>query len=197
MWANELYDQGGNPEMEKHGTSLQVALNALLKHGLTNKSPDVHVDTFKINGYAVIEKSLPSIMRWLARGFPVYTGANGHCFALVGYDTETKEILWKNSYGDNTPSRGALGIDTIPFAQIDKLFSLYILYTKADMDMIFKDVSVESPNAESIKWARDNKIMTGYGTGDDYLTKFFKPEQNLTRAEFAVVAKRLYELLKK
>lgn len=63
---------------------------------------------------------------------------------------------------------------------------------------IFKDVGEGSWAAEGIKWAVENGIFKGYG--DESLKpeqKEFLPEKPITRAETAVVLKRMFDLLKK
>ena len=53
--------------------------------------------------------------------------------------------------------------------------------------MIFKDVSVNSWASDAIRYVKESGLMNGYEDGT------FRPDQPLTRAEMAVVLKRLSE----
>lgn len=187
QWANQVYSQGQAyaAAMEKEGTSLQVALQALLKYGLNNKTTAIKVDKFRIVGYSKIENTLADIKKWLALGFAIYTGSGAHCYCLCGYDDATSELIALNSYG-RSASRPR-GEFRIPYSKIDTLFSKYILHDAQDIMMIFQDVSEKSPMAEAIKYCRDKKIMVGYGTDSDPLQRLFQPEKPVTRAEMAQI----------
>jgi hypothetical protein len=195
QWANQVYISGKEQAqiMEKEGCSLQIALRALFKYGLNNKTTTIPVEKFTIEGYARIENTLADIKRWLAMGYPVYSGSGRHCYAIVGYSDTKEELIALNSYG--RPNIKTKGEFRIPYSKIDTLFSKYILYDKKDLIMIFKDVSESSPFAEDIKAVRDLKLINGYGTGDDPLEKYFRPENPVTRAELAAVVNRLYKKL--
>jgi hypothetical protein len=197
QWANQKYDNGGLESMEKNGDSLQHALKVFKKSGLNNKSPDIVADKFSATGYAVIGNTLADIRYWLSKGYPLYSGSGNHCYAIVGYDDDLKVIYWKNSYGPNCPKKNSNGIGTKAYADVGVFFSKYVIYLNMDTNYIFKDVSDKSPMADSIKWARDIGLMTGYGTDEDLTKRAFMPEKAITRAEMTVVMKRFYDLLKK
>ena len=197
QWANQRADNGGDENMEKVGDSLQHALKVFSKKGIYNKTPAIDAEKFEAKGYAKIGDSLDDIRMWLARGYPLYSGSGNHCYTIVGYDDDLKVIYWINSYGQNWPMKNGGGIDTDKYDESSKYFSKYILYLKDDMNHIFRDVTDQSPMAEAIKWARDTGLMTGYGTDEDLTQRLFQPEKPITRAEFAVVAQRLFNLLKK
>jgi hypothetical protein len=179
QWANQKYERGNPEYMEKEGDSLQNALNALLKYGLNNKSPDIKLDKFRITGYAKILNTNDDIKKWLARGYPVYTGAGRHCFCIVGYHDGLQAFQAKNSLKADPFD--------IKYDETGKLFSKYILHDKIDMSMLFKDVSENSPMASSIKRVADLGIMRGYGNSDNPLERLFMPDKALTRAEVCVI----------
>lgn len=193
----------------KEGDYVQTALKSVVKNGLILKDGTVK----KIKGYALIDKA--DIKSWLARGFAIvtssvvthtnfanakktgkWTGADGpnvggHAFCLVGY--EPGFIRASNSYG---PNWGFFkdGTFLIPDALLKDLGSCYVLYDEKDMENVeyyFKDVTDRSPMAEEIKFCKDTGIMTGYQDGR------FGPNDMLTRAQAAVLVKRIVEYLKK
>lgn len=197
QWGNQKARHGGLESMEQEGDSLQNALQTLVEKGLTNhKNPGVSVPLFKANGYAFVKKTVEDYKRWLASGMPIFTGWGNHCFAIVGYDDQKQVLIAKNSYGPIWGKKSD-GTFDVPYAQINKLFTGYIVFDKADFEMIFKDVSLKSAQADSIKWALEVGLFRGYGEDADPKKRFFRPEQPITRAETAVVMKRLYDLLKK
>lgn len=197
QWANQKYDNGGNESMEKNGDSLQHALKVYSAKGVYNKSPEIPGEKFEAKGYAKIGDSLDDIRKWLARGYPLYSGSGDHCYTIAGYDDDLSVLYWLNSYGQNWPMKNGGGIDSDPYSESGKYFSKYILYLKDSMSFIFKDVTDQSPMADSIKFVRDIGLMTGYGTDEDLTKRAFMPEKPITRAEAAVLIQRLYNLLKK
>lgn len=191
QWRHQLHPPDGvqfqPPAVENYGDSLQHALRLFMHFGLENKeNPEISVDVFKAEGYAAIQKTLADYRRWLALGFPVYSGWLGHCFAIVGYDNKREQLICKNSYGAKWGGKED-GTFEIDFFDIPRLFTGYIIYDKKDLTMIFKDVSDSSPMAKNIRKMRDFKIMNGYGEGSDPLQKLFMPNQPITRAEVAEV----------
>jgi len=190
QWGNQCAAR--KVSLDVKGDSLQNGLSTLSKNGLTNKNnPEIKVDKFTITGYAVVDHDVNEFKARLSQGFPIYTGWQVHCFALVGYDDNKKEFLAKNSYAAPNDKF------TVRYDEIGQLFTSYILYDKKDpiMSMIFKDVSVESPLADEIKWNLDHGIMEGYGNDADPQNRFFRPTQNITRAEQAAVNKRMYNMI--
>lgn len=195
QWGNQCVLRGV-PSTIDGGDSLQNALKAMVKNGLVNSNnPNIPQAKFEIMGYAFVDKNVVNYKQWLAKGMPIFTGWKEHCFALVGYDDAKSVFIAKNSYGPTWGLNGD-GTFTIPYADILKLFSGYIVYDRKDLEMIYKDVSTKSPNAESIRFALDNKLMMGYGSEPLSQDRFFRPDQPMTRAEIAVVLERLYKLLK-
>jgi len=193
QWINQKYERGNPERMEHEGDSLQNALQTLLKYGLNNKSPDIKVDKFRIDGYATVKNTIEDCKKWLAKGFPIYTGANTHCFALVGYHDGLQAFIAKNSYGPKW-GKAKDGTFEVKYDEFDKLFSKYILYDKKDLIMIYQDVSESSPMAEAIKWCLSKKYMIGYGTSDDPKERLFQPDKAITRAEMAQI---LFNVLNK
>lgn len=193
QWANQKANRGNKASMEKEGDSLQNALQVFIEKGLVNKkNPNIAVQVFKATGYAAIKKTLADYKHWLASGFPVFTGWNRHCFAIIGYNDKEQFLIAKNSYGPKWGKNGD-GTFHIPYTDIFKLFTGYILYDKTDLVMIFKDVSTTSPQAEDIKFVLEKGLMRGYGIEEDPKQRFFRPNQPITRAELATVIRRLYE----
>lgn len=195
QWVNQCVARGV-PSTIEGGDSLQNAVKTLAKNGLKNSNnPNIPLAKFEITGYAFVDKNVENYKKWMAQGFPIYTGWKEHCFALVGYDDAKAVFIAKNSYG---PTWGLKGDGTfeISYSDILKLFSGYIVYDKKDLQMIFKDVSTKSPNALSIQFALDKKLMMGYGSEPLTQDRLFRPDQPMTRAEMAVVLERLYHLLK-
>ena len=194
VWVQQVLNKGGNRvAMDKVGDSLQNALSAMKKFGMPSAE---NADKFKIDGYARIEKTINDLQNWLLKGFPVYTGWNGHCFCFVGYNEEQRVFTAMNSYGPL--GSGGDGVFVFCFDEVSKLFTPYILFDTKDIkaNMIFKDVSENSPYAKEIKWAADVGIFKGYGDEAALIKdKFFRPDQALTRGETAVLLKRLFDLL--
>lgn len=195
QWANQRANRGNYPNMEKDGDSLQNALDSLVKYGLANKNTSIQVESYKIEGYARIQKTLSDFKSWLARGFPIYTGWNRHCFAIVAYNDSTQTFTALNSYGPKWGKKKD-GTFDISYSDIHKLFTPYIIYDKKDLVMIFKDVSQNSPMAEQIKYCLENGLMVGYGADQDPKKRYFKPDQPVTRAELAAVVSRLHKQFK-
>lgn len=195
QWANQKFERGNPSFMEKEGDSLQNALNTLLKYGLNNKSTDIKVDKFKITGYAKIANNIDTVKRWLAKGYPIYTGSGNHCYALVGYHDGLQEFIAKNSYGPKWGKNGD-GTFGVGYSEFSKLFSKYILYDVKDIPMIYQDVSENSPMAEAIKFCLKAGLMRGYGPSDIATERKFLPDQPVTRAELAQVINNLCTYLK-
>lgn len=190
QWANQVYDNKNGTCSEGVGDTLLHALQIFVKYGLNNKQPQIQTDKYLGLGYAMVGNDIDSMRKRLAQGYPLYTGSGDHCFCLVGYSDERKAFLAKNSYGENWPEKGGNGIWEIGYGEVDKLFTKYIIYTKKEVPMIFKDVSENSPMADAIKWGLDKKLILGYGAGDDPKERLFKPDQPLTRAEFLTILQR-------
>lgn len=178
------------------GDSLQTALKSLKKNGLITSDNKV----YPIQGYAVVNKD--EVMSYLARGFAIVTMADvtktnfvkaktegiwggkdgerttGHAFVLTGYNKDY--YIASNSYG---MSWGFYqdGTFRIKKEDISLLGSCYVVYDTTDGAAIFKDVTTLSPMADAIFWAKNQKVMNGYGDGS------FRPDNPLTRAEFAQV----------
>lgn len=198
QWANQKLERGAAraEKMDTEGDSLQNALNTYIKYGLYNKNSVLPVEKFEATGYAKIAKTVDEFKKYLAKGYPIYTGSGYHCYPIVGYDDESEEFIAKNSYGDYWGSKKN-GTFTLNYSEISGLFTPYIFFDKKDLKMIFKDVSENSPMASSIKFCLDNKIMNGYGTSENAVERLFMPNQAITRAEMSAVIERLYNLLKK
>jgi len=196
QWKNQC-DLHGVPSTISGGDSLQNALNALVKNGLKNiKNPDIDVPVFKITGYAQIEKTVESFQKWLCYNMPLFTGSGTHCYAIIGYDDGKRVFIAKNSYGPEWGRKGD-GTFEIPYNDLSKLFTTYIVYDQKDVQFIFRDVTDVSPNAKDIAEAAKLGLMKGYGEeGAALKEKFFRPEQPITRSELATVMVRLYNLLK-
>ncbi len=198
QWANQKLAAGvvRASRMETEGDSLQNALNVLFKNGLNNKNTNIKTPLYQITGFARIGNTVDDIRQYLAKGYPIYTGSGNHCYLIVGYNDLSKEFICKNSYGSKWGSNGD-GTFTVDYNDVDRFFTKYILFDKQEVNMIFKDVSEQSPNADAIKWALETGLMNGYGTSDNATDRQFLPEKPITRAEVAVVMQRLYNLLKK
>lgn len=195
QWTNQCVSRGV-PNTISGGDTLQNALSTLVKRGLLNKlNSTLSIDVFEATGYALIDKTVESFKRWLATGYPIYTGWNLHCFPLVGYDDEKAIFIAKNSYGSHWGAKED-GTFEVPYKDFNKLFSPYVVYDKKDIQNLFRDVSESSPNIEAIKFVLDNKLMMGYGTAPLIKDRFFRPDQPMTRVEVATVLERLYKLLK-
>jgi hypothetical protein len=170
------------------GDSLQNALKSYMRYGLTNKSQPPSVEKFYGTGYARVENTVADMEKWLARGFPIYTGSGNHCYAIIGYDRKKQVFIALNSYG---PKGGTNkdGTFDVKYSDFSKLFSKYIIYDKQDVRMIFRDVSEKSPYAGPIEWCLKQGIMKGYDpeNNPDPANRFFKPDQPVTRAELAQV----------
>lgn len=191
QWKHQKENRGNLESMEKNGDSLQNALKTLLKCGLQRKDGTVA----KISGYAFVDKNVENFKKWLAQNYPIYTGWKDHCFILVGYDDTHQCFIAKNSYGP-TWGKHKDGTFDVPYADILKLFSGYILYDTIDTPMIFRDVSTQSPAASSIQFVLDKALMMGYGTSANAKERFFRPDQAVTRAELAIVLERFFKLMK-
>jgi len=186
QWKNQL-DNG--TARRGVGDSLQDALKQLKASGLTYNGGN-----YPIEGYASVNRD--EFKRYLSKGYPLYTGCGGyanwagakktgiltfdrdkksygHCFCIVGY--EPGYYICMNSYGNDWGVSN--GLFKIKEDQAYHLFTAYIVYDKVDVDYIFTDVTTKSVFAESIKWAKDNKIVKGYEDGS------FRPNQPITRAE--------------
>lgn len=188
QWANQKFNAGPvrAATMDSEGDSLQNALYTYIKNGLYNKNPDIHVEKFKGTGYAKIENLTSDIKKWLSQGYRIYTGSGNHCFCLVGYNDDDKVFIAKNSYGIKWGKKKN-GTFDIPYDDVGKLFTKYIIYDKKDIPMIFKDVSENSPMAKNIKRMLDLGIMRGYGVSENPMERSFMPNQPVTRAELAEV----------
>lgn len=195
QWANQCNRRGVPPTISG-GDTLQNALLTLVKNGLNNgANPGIPLKKFEATGFALVDKDVLKFKRYLALGFPIYTGWNQHCFPLVGYDDGEQRFIAKNSYGEKWGARGD-GTFDIPYKDIDKLFSGYIVYDKKDLKMIFQDVSEKSPMASAIQFVLDKNLMMGYGDASSPQERSFRPDQPMTRAEVATVLERFYNLLK-
>jgi len=214
QWHNQKEYPG--TAKEDSGDSLQSALASLKRYGLSYNDGKGYKQLF-IENYAVINKTIGDFKGWLSKGFPIYTGTavtstnytkakttgiwggldganvGGHCIAIVGYNKDGFVAL--NSYGPDWGKYGN-GIFIIKYDDVKYLFTSYIIYDRTDIEYIFKDVAINSPMAESIKWALDNKIVNGYGDDPDPKKRFFKPNEPITRAEQIAIIKRLYDLIK-
>lgn len=170
------------PALENMGDSLQHALKCYLALGLHNiNNPEVGVTNFTATGYVWLPKTVEDFKKWLASGYPIFTGQWAHAFAVVGYDENKKTFMCKNSL--------AADPFTIDYSDVTKLFTPYIFYDKQDLTMIYKDVSTKSPMAKNIQRMLDLGLMKGYGadTIADPKERFFMPNQPVTRAELAEV----------
>lgn len=196
QWANQCNRRGVPPSVSG-GDTLQNALLTLVKFGLNNNNnPTIPLQKFEATGFALIDKDLLKFKRYLALGFPIYTGWKEHCFTLIGYDDGENRFIAKNSYGETAGSKGD-GTFDISYSDLPKLFSGYIVYDKKDLKMIYRDVSEKSPMAKGIQFALDKNLMMGYGSAPLSIDRFFRPDQPMTRAEVATVLERFYDLLKK
>lgn len=193
QWANQKANRGNAPQMETEGDSLQHALQVFMQKGLVNKkNPNIAIPIFQATGYATIKKTVDEYKKMLALGMPVFTGWNKHCFAIVGYNNKTQMLTAKNSYGSKWGKKGD-GTFDISYNDISKLFTGYVIYDRKDLQMIFRDVSTASPQAEAIQWVLDQGLLRGYGNSENSKERFYRPDQPITRAEMAVVLKRLVE----
>lgn len=193
QWNNQKENRGNPPYMEKEGDSLQNALNTFIKKGLVNKNnQETQVAVFMATGYAAIKKDVDTFKKSLVYAMPIYTGWKDHCFAIVGYRNDDQVFIAKNSFGPQWGKKGN-GTFEISFNDISKLFTPYVIYDKKDLVHIYRDVTTASPYAAEIAWALQQGLMNGYGTAEDPTQRFFKPEQPITRAEFATVLQRLVQ----
>lgn len=185
----------GVPSTIGGGDSLQNALNAYIKFGLENKKDRPELERFWGTGYAKIENTIADMKKWIALGFPIYTGSGSHCYAIVGYSDKDEKFIALNSYGTKSGPRKD-GTFDVRYSDFGKLFTKYIIYDKEDVEKIYRDVSKKSQYSEAIEWCLEKGFMKGYNhEGEpDPKKRFFKPEQPLTRAEFAQV---LYNLRNK
>lgn len=195
QWGNQCTVKG-IPVNSYVGDSLQNALNALSKFGLKNVENSKGPKVFQITGFADISHDVTTAKQWLASQMPIYTGWKDHCFALVGYSDENQCFIAKNSYGPKWGIKGD-GTFDISYSDLAKLFTFYIIYDKPDLPMIFKDVSENSAMAPQIKRIRDLGLMKGYGDSENFEERFFRPEQQITRAEQAVLTSNFLDLLEK
>jgi len=218
--ANEQWDnQLATGASVTLGDSLQHALNVLKDEGLKDKYNKTKDGLFRIEGYARVGKDMNEWKKWIAQGYPIYTGGiytktnfenakktgywtgadnpriSGHAFACTGYDGDTFEFT--NSYGEAWGffKNGTFKVDPSHF---NELYSGYIIYDEKDVKMIFKDVSENSPFAKEIKWALGLGIAKGYNNENEPLAinRYLKPDQPLTRAENIVMLYNLYNKLK-
>jgi hypothetical protein len=196
QWRHQKHPPDGAqvqpPAIEDVGDSLQHALRIFMHFGLENHGNNVNVPVFKAEGYAAIQKTLADYRRWLALGFPVYSGWLGHCFAIVGYDDKRKQLICKNSYGATWGGK-ADGTFEIDYFDIPRLFTGYIIYDLKDLMHIFKDVTDKSPFAEAIKFCRDQKFVNGYGEGTDPTQKLFMPDKAISRAELCQILFNIFK----
>jgi hypothetical protein len=109
-----------------------------------------------------------------------------HAVAITGY-TKDYAII-SNSLGDKW-GKWKDGTFRVKWEHLNLLKGIYILYLKPKVNMIFDDVSEASPHASSIKFVKEQGLMTGSNNK-------FRPEETLTRRELAIVIERLYKLLK-
>lgn len=192
QWANQATVRGMLDRMELEGDSLQNALQTLIKFGLYNKNTQIGLEKFKADGYARIGNTVDDMRKWLATGFPIYTGSGNHCYLITGHEDATREFRAKNSYG---PTWGSYkdGSFRIGFDEIGKLFTRYIVYDHKDLKMIYKDVAENSPHAEGIKFNLELGLMRGYGAQEDAKDRLFMPNQPVSRAEQATMNMRMWQ----
>lgn len=195
QWANQKYDKGGNESMEDRGDSLRHALDVYIQKGLNNKSSEIPIPTYNADTYASVLKTAQDMKKWLARGFPVYTGSINHAFCVVGYDDTKKVFIAKNSFGAEWGKKKN-GTFEINYDDVtSKLFTPYVIFDKKDIPMIFQDVSESSPMADDIKFCLDKGLVKGYGSDPDPKKRLFKPDQPVTRAEMASMMSKVYKAL--
>lgn len=211
QWKHQLEYPG--TAKESVGDYLVSALKSLHKFGLDRKKKN-----HPIIRYAKFHKSVDQMKRYLAAGMPIYTGApttstnfklakhngvwggldgakiGGHAFAVVGY--EPGYFIALNSYGETW---GKFGNGTFKIREKDifVLYSAFVIYDAQDLRLIFKDVSERSDAAEVIEWALEKKIIRGYGDEDDAKKREFRPNNPVTRAEMAYIARNIFQALKK
>lgn len=110
----------------------------------------------------------------------------GHAVAIIGY--ENGYFILANSYSDRW-GRWRNGTFRVKEEDLNVLKGIYVLYPKPQVNMLYKDISEQSPHYDEIKLCKDLEIMTGYDNGT------FQPDVPITRREVAIVAARLYKKL--
>ena len=104
----------------------------------------------------------------------------GHAVSIAGY--EDGYFICRNSYGSKW-GKFKNGTFRILEKDLFLLQGIYVLYPKQKINMIFDDVSENSPHAEDIQWAKDKGLMTGENGK-------FHPDRPLSRRELAIVLRR-------
>jgi hypothetical protein len=195
-------------ELSKEGypTINKKAIQKILK-GISDFEPE----GYRINSKRVltISKRIPEVKADLDKGRAAVIVTNGgatmsgetnayldfsqksdflHMTAVFDYD-ETG-LIGLNSHGKKWGyyKNGTFKIKWEDFEKID------IMYFLIEDNMIFKDVSSETPLADHIKWLADEGISTGYDKDKipNQEDRCFKPNQNITRAEFAAMLHRYH-----
>ena len=202
MW--ELQGKFGTRSV--NGDYVQTALKSIVKNGLLVKGEKV----YPITGYAEVKKA--DLKARIAEGHAIVTSATvtstnfkkaksegtwggndgirvtGHAFALVGY--KPGFFIASNSYG---PDWGFFKDGTFLISEMDVQFlgTCYLLYDAPDLNYLYKDVTNLSEAYEDIKWAKEEGLMLGYLDGR------FGPTDSLTRAQMAILMRRLVNYLDK
>ena len=215
QWKNQR--PGG--ATEAGGDSLQNALSTLAKNGLKDNYGKTEDGFFRITKYAKVDQSFDGWKARLAQKLPIFTGAivtatnfvnakktgyftgndgrrkDGHAFAVVGYEND--ELVCLNS-ADRKWGFFRNGTFKIKRKDWTGIFSGYVLYDKQDLEMIFRDVSENSPFAKEIKEMLDYNIMKGdnNSTIPDAKDRFFRPNAPVTRGELAVILSNFRKSLK-
>lgn len=214
QWRNQLKYPG--TAKEGVGDYLTSALKALRKYGLMRNGKK-----HEIINYARVVNDPLTIKKYLAAGYPLFTGApvtnsnfrkakhegvwsgidgevvNGHAFAIVAYETHSlgTEYAALNSYG---PTWGKFGDGTFIIKEKDlgDLFTIYVVFDASDLRHIFKDVTEKSPMSEAIELCLKEGLIRGYGDEVDPKNREFRPNNGLSRAEAAQLIWNLYQKLK-
>jgi hypothetical protein len=135
---------------------------------------------------------------------------DGHAFPIVGKGRSWQEFVsrqfksfsdegaavHKNSWGSRWGDNGNFYTKSDQRGNLFRFwgFTIGFEYVEGnekseEKEKLFKDVSNDSWAFEAIKWARDEGIFKGYDDGT------FRPNQPVTRAEMAVLLKRIDEKL--
>ncbi len=175
-----------NGVLLKDGTKIEVEGYALVGNGQTVDHEKIKHFISQGNAlvttYAIQEGDTSKTTGYLT---PLNTKVKFlHAVAITGY---TKDyVVISNSYTDKW-GKHRNGTFRVKWEHLHLLKGIYVLYLKPKVNMIFDDVTEASPHADAIKFVKEKGLMTG-SDGK------FRPEENLTRRELAIVLERFFNL---
>lgn len=197
--------------IEGVGDYLKTAFKSLQENGCIADENTYQVHGYASLGWGHMPDIIPKIKRNLANNLALVTSytvysdsktqhtkgyltksqtlkkVGGHAVCIIGYDEEGVIIL--NSYG----SKWGIfknGTFKVKWEDISLLKGIYVLFPNSPVNMIFNDVSENSPHAEAIKFVKEKELMKGTDSGR------FEPDRPMTRREMAIVLERFYNVIK-